>query len=68
MKCEQMKKFLTKNYRQDNYTKLYNFKQYNLPVEEYIREFEYLMLRCDINEPKEQTRFLGGGGVEKGAC
>ncbi|KAI9156366.1 hypothetical protein LWI28_005047 [Acer negundo] len=48
--------------KQDNYVKFYNFKQYNLPVEEYIREFEYLMLRSDINEPEEQTiaRFLGG--------
>ena len=31
-------------------------------MEEYIREFEYLMLRFDINEPEEQTiaRFLEG--------
>ena len=31
-------------------------------MEEYIREFEYLMLICDIKEPKEQTiaQFLGG--------
>lgn len=33
-----------------------------MPMEENIREFEYLMLRCDICEPEEQTiaRFLGG--------
>lgn len=58
----ELKRFLSENYRQENYTKLYNFKQYNLPVEEYIREVEYSMLRCDINEPEEQTiaRLLGG--------
>ena len=33
-----------------------------MSLEEYIREFEYLMLRCDIKEPEEHTiaRFLGG--------
>ena len=62
MKRELKKRFLSENYKQDNYTKLYNFKQYNLFVEEYIREFEYLILRCDIKEPEKQTiaRFLGG--------
>ena len=62
MKRELKRRFVSKNYRQDNYAKLYNFKQYNLSVEDYIREFEYLMLRCDIKEPEEQTiaRFLGG--------
>lgn len=62
MKRELRKRFLSENYRQDNFTKFYNFKQYNMAVEEYIKEFEYLMLRCDITEPEEQTiaRFLGG--------
>ena len=32
MKCELKKRFLYENYRQDNYVKFYNFKQYNLPV------------------------------------
>lgn len=62
MKRELKRRFLSENYRQENYMKFYNFKQYNLTVEEYIREFEYLMLKCDIKEPEEQTiaRFLGG--------
>ena len=62
IKRELKKRFLFENYRQDNYTKFYNFKQYNLSVEEYIREFEYLTLRCDIKELEKQTiaRFLGG--------
>ena len=61
MKRELKRRFLSENYRQENYMKFYNFKQYNLTVEEYIREFEYLMLKCDIKEPEEQTiaRFLG---------
>jgi len=31
-------------------------------VEEYTREFEKLMIKCDIHEPEEQTmvRYLGG--------
>ncbi|XP_074570594.1 uncharacterized protein LOC141827268 [Curcuma longa] len=62
MKRELKRRFLSENYRQENYMKFYNLKQYNLTVEEYIREFEYLMLKCDIKEPEEQTiaRFLGG--------
>ena len=55
MKHELKKRFLSENNRQYNYVKFYNFKQYNLPMEENIREFEHLMLRCDINEMEEQT-------------
>ena len=31
-------------------------------VEDYVKEFEMLMMRCDLREPQEQTiaRFLGG--------
>ena len=53
IKYELRKRFLSENYRQDNYMKFYNFKQYNLSVEEYIREFEYLMFQCDISELEE---------------
>ena len=62
MKRELKKRFLSKNYRHDNYTKFYNFKQYNLSVEKYIRKFKYLMLKCEIEKPEEQTIawFLGG--------
>ena len=33
-----------------------------MSVEEYISEFEKLLIKCDIQEPKEQTivRYLGG--------
>ena len=41
--------------------KFHNLKQFNISVEDYTREFEYIMLKYDIHEPKEQTiiRFLG---------
>ena len=55
------RRFVSKNYRQDDYAKLYNFKRYNLYVQDYIREFEDLMLKYDIKESEEQTiaRVLG---------
>jgi len=36
--------------------------QGNMSVEEYTREFEKLLIKCDIQEPEEQTivRDLGG--------
>ena len=42
--------------------KFHNFKQFDLSVDDYTREFEYLMLKCDVVEPKKQTiaRYLGG--------
>ena len=42
--------------------KLHNLKQREKSVEEYTMEFDYLMIKCDIVEPEEQTiaRYLGG--------
>ena len=62
MKKELKKRFLTENYKQEIFLKFYNFKQGALSIEDYTREFEYLMLRCDMVEPEEQTiaRYLGG--------
>lgn len=56
------KRFLPDNHKQDLYLKLHNLKQGDRKVEEYIREFEGLMLRSDIPEEKEHTiaRFIGG--------
>jgi len=36
--------------------------QGNLNIEEYTREFEKLVIKCDLQEPEEQTivRYLGG--------
>ena len=62
MKKELQRKFLPDNYKQDVFLKFHNFKQGNLSVEDYMTEFENLMMRCEVVEPEEQTiaRFLGG--------
>ncbi|XP_031402539.1 uncharacterized protein LOC116212098 [Punica granatum] len=62
IKRELKKKFLPASYKQDIFSRLYNFKQEELTVEEYTAEFEHLMMKCDIVEPEEQTiaRYLGG--------
>lgn len=62
MKRELRKRFISDNYKQDNYVKFHNFRQFELPVADYTREFEYLMLKCDVVEPEERTiaRYLGG--------
>jgi hypothetical protein len=53
---------LPSHYYQDNFIQLQNLRQKNLSVDEYTREFEKLMKKCDIQEREEQTiaRYLGG--------
>ena len=55
-------KFLPPHYLQDNYTKLHNLRQESKSVEEYTREFEKLLMICDLRENEDQTtvRILGG--------
>ena len=62
MKRELKRRFISDSYKQDNYLKFHNFKQFDLSVDDYTREFEYLMLKCDVVEPEERTiaRYLGG--------
>ncbi|PKI73972.1 hypothetical protein CRG98_005589 [Punica granatum] len=55
MKRELKKKFLPASYKQDIFSRLYNFKQEELTIKEYTAEFEHLMMKCDIVEPEEQT-------------
>ena len=40
----------------------HHLTQGKMNVEEYTREFDKLMIKCDIHEPEEQTmvRYLGG--------
>ncbi|PKU87302.1 RNA-directed DNA polymerase [Dendrobium catenatum] len=59
---ELQKKFLPMHYRQDMFLRLHNLQQHELSVEEYAAEFEQLGLKCQLEEPEENTiaRFLGG--------
>jgi len=38
--------------------------QGNLSVEEYTREFEKLVIKCDLDEPEEQTIIRSLGGLD----
>ena len=62
MKTKLKARFLPPTYVQDCYSQFHNLTQGNMSVEEYTREFEKLMIKCDIQEPEEQTivRYLGG--------
>ena len=55
-------KFLPSHYIQDNYLKLHRLRQGARSVEEYTREFQQLLLKCDLREDDSQTmvRFLSG--------
>ena len=61
MKAKLKSRFLPPTYMQDNYSQLHNLTQGNLNVEEYTDEFEKLLIKCDIQEPEEQTivKYLG---------
>ena len=47
-------KFLPPHYLQDNYTKLHNLRQESTSVDEYTREFERLVMICDLRENEHQ--------------
>ena len=55
-------KFLPSYYMQENFTKLQYLQQDGKSVEEYGREFETMIMRCDLKEDDHQTlvRFLNG--------
>jgi len=62
MKAKMKARFLPPSYLQDNYSQLHNLTQGDMSVNEYTREFKKLLIKCDIQEPEEQTivRYLGG--------
>jgi len=62
MKTKLNARFLPSSYVRDSYAQLHNLTQGSMSVEEYTREFEKLLIKCDIQEPEEQTivRCLGG--------
>ncbi|KAI4380092.1 hypothetical protein MLD38_006318 [Melastoma candidum] len=61
MKTAMTKRFLSEHYRRDLYLKLQSLQQVS-SVSEYTREFERLLLLCDVQEAQEQTiaRYLRG--------
>ena len=62
MRSKLKSKFLPSHYLQDNFLKLHHLKQGSKSVEEYTREFEQLLLKCDLKEDESQTliRYLSG--------
>ena len=62
MKAKLKARFLPPNYIQNNYAALHHLTQGSMSVEEYTREFEKLLIKCDLQEEEEQTivRYLGG--------
>ena len=61
MKSKLKSLFLPPTYLQDNYSQLHNLTQGTMGVEEYIREFKKLLIKCDLQEAEHQTivRYLG---------
>ncbi|XP_057251648.1 uncharacterized protein LOC130591762 [Beta vulgaris subsp. vulgaris] len=55
-------KFLPTYYVQENFSKFHHLNQGSKTVEEYAREFEAYIMKCDVLEDEPQTlvRFLGG--------
>ena len=62
MKSKIKARFLPSSYVQNSYSQLHNLTLGNISVDKYTREFEKLLIKCDIQEPEEQTivRYLGG--------
>ena len=62
MKRELYKRFVQDTYQQEVYLDYFSFKQGNLSMANYTREFEFLMLKCDIKELKPETiaQYIGG--------
>ena len=62
MKAKLKVRFLPPTYIQNNYSLLHHLAQGSMSVEEYTREFEKLLIKCDLQEAEEQTivRYLGG--------
>ena len=55
-------RFLPSTYIQNNYSVLHHLTQRSMSVEECTKEFEMLLIKCDLQEAEEQTivRYLGG--------
>jgi len=51
MKRVMKKRFVPDYYKQELYIKLQTLQQGSLSVEEYVKEFELLLIRCELMEP-----------------
>jgi len=51
MKSKLKAMFLPSSYIQDSYAQLHNLTQGSMSVDEYTKEFEKLLIKCDIQEP-----------------
>jgi len=62
MKSKLKSKFPPPHYLQDYFLKIHHLKQGCKSVEEYTREFEQLLLKCDLKVDESQTliRYLSG--------
>jgi len=62
MKSKFKSHFLPPTYTHDSYSRLHNCTEGNQNVEEYTREFEKLVIKCDLQGPEEQAtvRYLRG--------
>ncbi|KAD4180284.1 hypothetical protein E3N88_28875 [Mikania micrantha] len=62
MKSKMKQKFLPTYYVQNSFSNLHSLKQGSQTVEEYSREFEYLLMTCDVpkDDPQTLVRYLGG--------
>ncbi|KAK9740732.1 hypothetical protein RND81_03G056500 [Saponaria officinalis] len=62
LKKHLMRRFLPKDFEQENYLKLQALTQDNMSVAEYIKEFEKMTIVCDLEEKEELkiARFIKG--------
>ncbi|XP_074303263.1 uncharacterized protein LOC141637715 [Silene latifolia] len=62
LKKHLLKRFVPKDYEQDNYIKLQSLEQESMSVTDYIKEFEKMSIVCDLEEKEELrvARFVKG--------
>ncbi|XP_074293000.1 uncharacterized protein LOC141619880 [Silene latifolia] len=62
LKKHLQKRFMPRDYEQERYLKLTSLSQRNLSVTDYIKEFEILIMVCDLEEREEMqiARFIKG--------
>ncbi|XP_074288669.1 uncharacterized protein LOC141613823 [Silene latifolia] len=62
LKKHLMRRFLPRDYEQDNYLKLQSLEQGSMSVTDYIKEFEKMSIVCDLEEKEELrvARFIKG--------